>query len=166
MQKNLIVFASSNSIAAQYFNKSVLGKNVATWGFAEKHRALFNKINVGDAVIFPSVGNIKCAGIVMAAFEDKEPLQLLADENGQPHMIGEWHKKTWGRVDTDGQYGKFIVLIKVVPIGEIEDYREFILTKEGRAWDRSGNGYPHRKDTVFEYQQAWGLINRIVDADK
>ncbi len=164
--QNLIVFASSNPVAAQYFKKSVLGKDVATWGFAEKHRALFNKISVGDAVIFPEVGGIKCAGIVMAAFEDKEPLQLLADKNGTPHMIGEWHKKTWGQVDTDGQYGKFIVLIKLVKLSEVDDYREYILTKEGRAWDRNGNGYPHRKDTVFEYRQAWGLIDRIRDAAK
>lgn len=163
---NLVVFASSNPVAANYYMTSVREKSVAVWGLAEKNVALFEKIKTGDAVIFPERGEIKTAGIVLAVFEDEEPLAVLADRDGTPHCIGQWHKRTWGQVDTDGQYGKFIVIIKTVKIPSLPDYREYISVKDGRAWDRTGNGYPHRKDSVFEYKQAWGLVDTIVGRNR
>jgi len=157
MNPNLIICASSNPTAASYYRASVEGKSIATWGLAEKSRNLFEAIKTGDAVIFPERDQIKTAGIVLAAFEDTDPLF-----NVQGHQIGQWHNKTWGEVDDNGQFAKFILIIKTVPFPNIADYREYISIKDGRAWNRDGSGYPHRKDGVFAYRQAWGIIDRIL----
>lgn len=155
---NIGFFPSSNGIASRSFKTTVQNNKIAFWGLIERQRTMFDRLEVGDYILFPDKGGIKWAGRLTAKFEDLNP--LVPDNTGQ-NMIGDFHAKNFEH-DPSGRYANFILIMEPVNIPQVTDYREYVVTKTGKHWN---DGYPHEAHRVLPTTQCWGLHALIEQAN-
>lgn len=151
-------FPSSNEVSSDNFQTRVQGQQTAYWGLVANQRSAYDRLEVGDYIVFPLKGGLKWAGKLVAKFEDKNP--LVPDNTGN-HMIGFFHSKLWLH-SPEGRYAQFVLIMEPVNIPDVTDYREFVLTKAGKHWKE---GYPHLAHRVFPVDQCWGLQRLLEQAN-